>query len=256
MAALFVAMSFPAYAQFEGAIDMIITNYIDGKPEQMLSTMFVKKDMLAAQMQGEKKEMGGGKFIFRGDKQLLWIVSDEEKMYVELSLKDKGEDTKSREAETKEKKKSKSSVNKTGKKQTILGYSCDEYEIKEDNEVTSLWGTAKLGNIYEGLAKSMGKMAGAKGGVEMEEWETELMKMNLFPLKIVTTKDGKVTESQEVTKIEAKSLQATIFEPPVGYQKQSMNFDMQEMMKQMQEQMKKEMENDTTREKDDEDDDE
>ena len=43
--------------------------------------------------------------------------------------------------------------------------------------------------------------------------------MGLFPLLSTTTYEGRMLESQEITKIERKSLDPALFEIPAGYSK-------------------------------------
>jgi hypothetical protein len=69
----------------------------------------------------------------------------------------------------------------------------------------------------------------------MSGWEGELARMKVFPLKIVTTENADTSESQEVTKIDPKTLEASVFEPPGGYKKQTLGAGMGKMMEQLQE---------------------
>jgi hypothetical protein len=62
--------------------------------------------------------------------------------------------------------------------------------------------------------------------------------MKMFPLKLVTARNGVLYETQEVTKIEAKKLPAALFEPPRGYKKEALQFDMEKVLKQMQQEQR------------------
>ena len=225
-----------ATAQFEGVIDMKATVTVKGKPRDILYNMSVKKDMIAFDMQAVEKEIGGGKFIYRGDKKVLWILNDKEKNYLEMPLKD--EEGTQNEAREKGSKNGRDEVHKTGKTEKILGYDCDEWVADSKDGTTSMWGTSKLGNIYGGLAKALGQMGHGKMKNSGMEWERGLQEMNMFPLKIVHSKEGKIVASQVVTKLEPKTLAASLFEAPEGYKKQSLDFDMMKMMKDMQKHMK------------------
>jgi hypothetical protein len=218
-------MSAVTHAQFEGNLQMKMKTYEGEKSQVASATMHVKQDLLAMDTEGEE----GGKIIFRGDKQVLWIVNDEQQMYLELSLKDKTTKKEQPQAE-----RSKSNVKKTGRTQTILGYECEEWLAEDGNEVTTMWGTTKLGNIYQGIVKAMGGMGGPGSADNMPDWQKEIMDKNFFPLKVEVKKNGKTTSSQEITKVEPKALPASMFEPPAGYQKQALDFDIQKMMQQLQ----------------------
>lgn len=230
---MFLFIPAPARAQFEGTVDMKMTKNIDGEPQEMLYSMFVKKDMLAAQTKGGDEKMKNGKFIFRGDKKVMWIINDDNKSYLEVSLTEGAKQRGKRSAGS-EGVHSDVDLRKSGKTQKILGYACDEWVADEDGEVTHIWGTPKLGNVYDALMKSLDKMRFGAPESEMHGWEGQLAKMRVFPVKIVTSKDGDVTESQEVTRIDAKPLEASTFEPPAAYKKQSLGVDMGKMMEQLQ----------------------
>ncbi|MBI4546570.1 MAG: DUF4412 domain-containing protein [Ignavibacteriae bacterium] len=242
-------------AQFKGSIDMKISHTMDGKPEEVLFTMFVDQDKIAAKVKSDQPGMGGGRFIFRGDKMVLWIVDDAERNYFEISFNN--QDTADETNLEEEMKVPKPTFKKIGKTQTILGYKCDEWRVEHDGKVSNIWATPKLGDLYDGLVKSFGQM-GQKKRDDDEDWQSELAIMKVFPLKIVTSENGKVTETQEVTKIEAKAVPASTFEAPQGYAKQSFDLNMQKLMKEMQEQMdkmKKEQEEEEDKEDEAEDDD-
>jgi len=231
MLALLLCPMFSALAQFEGLVDMKITSFSKGKPEEMQMSMSVKKDLMAMDIKGKGDE--GGRMIIRADKKVMWMVRDQEKMYLEFPLKENS--VKSGKAAAQ----GKSNAKKTGKTQTILGYECEEWVTEDGDAVTSMWVTSKLGNLLEGFTQAMGKLSGMGGGAAAEPsgWKGEMAKMKMFPLKTETTKNGKPAESMEVTKVEQKTLPQSTFEAPSGYRKQSLDFDMNKMMEQMQKQM-------------------
>ncbi|MBI5020147.1 MAG: DUF4412 domain-containing protein [Ignavibacteriales bacterium] len=223
---LMIGITKISFAQFEGAIDMKVTVMEDGKPQVMEYSMMMKKDLVASQIKSVGGGEGGGKFIFRGDKKLLWIVNDAEKNYLEISLND-ADNKKTNDLESKNKPK----VTKTGKTEKLLGYVCDEVIIEDGKEVTHIWGTSKLGNIYQDLMKSFGSIAGNTDPKQNGGWESELEALKLFPLKIISKENGKVTQTQEVIKIESKMVPVKIFDIPAGFKKIPMGLNMQEMMR-------------------------
>lgn len=211
------------HAQFEGILSMKITSYDNEKAEEMKYTVSMKKNLLAFELKGNEEI--SGKFIIRGDKKVMWVLNDEDKTYLEFPLKE--DDTDQIEAKPQ---KLKANGRKTGKKQTILGYQCDEWVIEDGEEITTIWGTSKLGNLYQELVKTIGKTVKTSGEDSKKKWEHIIENMNLFPLKVEVHKRGKITEMQEVTKIEKKLLPERTFAVPSGYQKQSFDFDIDEMM--------------------------
>ncbi|MBI1806569.1 MAG: DUF4412 domain-containing protein [Ignavibacteria bacterium] len=225
-------------AQFEGVIEMKVTENDNSKPVESIYTLTVKDDMLATELKGDAQDGQHGKFIFRGDKKVFWIINDDEKNFLEISVKEDGKSSKQKTDSGKRKGRSARKLVKTGKTETILGHVCDELMVEDGSRVSHIWGTPKLGNVYEGLMKTFGQMAEQTEGDESEDWEEELAAMKMFPLKIVTTQDSRVRETQEVTRIDSKTIAASTFEPPQGYKKQSLEFDMQKMLKGMDDEMK------------------
>lgn len=229
-------------SQFEGAIDMKVVS--KGKvPQEMIFEMLVKKDMVASRMSGAGMKGEDARMIYRGDKEILWIINDGEKSYLEIPMKDADGSPAASEMNNAA---ADPGMRKTGKRQTLLGYSCEEWEVKSGDETISIWGTDALGNFYESLSRSFGKMGkSGQGGSEGRDWSTRISKMNVFPLKIITSKGGKEREVQEVTKIEKKSVASSVFNPPATYEKQSIDFDIQKMVEEAQKQMKREQQEET-----------
>jgi hypothetical protein len=217
-----------AFAQFEGQIDMKMTRGSgDDKRETQLS-MFIKQGMLSFSVAGKESEEMGGNIIFRSDKNLLWIVNDKAKTYMEI-VPDK-EMVKSKK-ENKKEQHGHSALRKTGKSVTIAGYSCDEWVAEDEEEVTTIAGTTKLGNVYEGFRKAFAQWGGQNFEKETEGWQRELIEKQVFPMKTVTKGRNEITEAQEVTKVEKRSLSTSLFELPPGFKKQSLDLDMGKMMK-------------------------
>ena len=234
---LFLICALPARAQFEGQIDIKVTTNEGSEARESNISLFLKNDMVASQVTGAGGESRRGRFIVRPDKKVLWIVNDDRKMVFEQSL----ENNTPSDSTSKPEQRPKPDITKTGKTATILGYSCDEYVSKNEDGETSIWCTSKLGNVFEGLANSMGQMTRSRMRRGGPDWKSEFVDKNLFPLKSVTTKDGKISSTQEVTKIDQRILDASTFEIPEDYKKQSMGMDPSKMMQMMQERMKERM---------------
>jgi hypothetical protein len=226
-------------AQFEGTMDMKVTGAEDRTEENLLYTMAIKNNLMSAIIKSQKENEGAGKFIFRGDKKVVWILNDKEKSYLEISLDEeelKGKDTQIVESAEK--------ISKTGKKETILGYECEEVIVESKEGVTHLWGTKKLGDLYGTLMNSFAEMGGKEEGNKQQGWSKEIEKLSMFPLRVVSKEDNKVVLTQEVTKIEPKKIADSEFDVPKGYKKQTFEFDIQNMMKKLDQQGKKHKEKD------------
>ena len=229
MLASVAAGTLPA-KQFEGAISMKATTIVDSSQRDVVYSILIKKNLMAARVEKSGDGNEGSSFIMRGDKKVMWIVDDEKKQYMEISLDDQHGKEKKGDKPGAAKKTAK--IKQSGKKQSILGYACEEWLADDGDETTTIWATGKLGDVFAGLTGAFSKM-GMKEEDE-EEWQGELVRRKLFPLKIETRRDGVTTEIQEVTKIEHKSVPSSTFDPPAGYERQSLDDQLQEMMKTMQ----------------------
>ncbi len=112
---------------------------------------------------------------------------------------------------------------KTGEKETILGYPTEKYLAKSKGTTTELWLTDKLGSFMgTGGAGMMGSRG--KRGRAGQSWEDVLKGKELFPLRAVgKAADGKETFRLEVTAVEKTSLPASLFTAPADYQKMDMS---------------------------------
>lgn len=96
-------------------------------------------------------------------------------------------------------------ITRTGKKEKIAGYECEHVTIDE-LDVCAATGLGAYLNVGGNLM--------ARGG--MQPWQSAVLKENLFPLK-VTLPDGKI--QMQVTKIEKKSVEPSMFQIPSNYTK-------------------------------------
>jgi hypothetical protein len=202
-----------AQPQFEGIIESKNTTTDErGKPQQFTMTMYVKLDMVKIQ----NSPIGlspGSTMIYRGDMKVVWMVNEEDKSYFEIHQDEQPEQMYS----PSDPKTNQPATRKTGKRKQVLGYACDQVVISIDNIKTEIWATKSLGQVYSTISKVLGGESTVPG----DGWESMIMKMGYYPLIASTTAEGKVLESQEVTKIERKPLAHGIFELPAGFRKQS-----------------------------------
>lgn len=208
LAALVVAAR--TNAQFEGIIESKnVTTDQMGKPQQFVMTMWIKKDMVRIETSG--LPMPGSIMIYRTDQKRIYMVNPDEKSYFEISQDEKPQELYARGGSE-----AKYSVKRTGKTKTIAGYPCEQFIIKREDESTELWGTKKLPHVVSTLSKALGQdhVDVADGAVN------EVMKMGIYPMSSATKVGGILIERQEVTKIETKSLDQSVFSIPAGYSKQ------------------------------------
>ncbi len=222
------------FAQFEGELEMKMSTTFDGKAKDELFSMLVKNDKMVF-TRPQASDIGKDtRVIYRQDKSMMWIVNDAKKSVMEISTKDMENFAANAQGTHPEKVK----FRKSGKTESILGYSCDGWIVEGEQESKEVYVTTKLGSIYDGIVKTLKKMSAGRMEAMMNDFDVEMMKQKMFPLKTITRRDGSVTSSQEVTKIESKSVADSKFEFPASYAKQSMSGEMGEAMKKMQDQMK------------------
>lgn len=252
IAAAIVIQAGPAVAQFEGVVRMRAVTFGDADSSVVSSSVYFKGRLFAAVIDSsDGSEGSGGKFILRGDKNVMWIVIDQEKKYMEIPLADGGRkpDTATRGAGSKS-----YTLAKTGKSRTIIGYRCEEWSADEgDGETASIWATAELGNMYDGIVKWFDGMS-MESATDGSRWERELADKKLFPLIVVRSTDGDVTEKEEVTAVEKTTVPAATFEAPAGYEKQVVDLNFEKMFEEMMKSMGDEGEGDADSTADEDDD--
>jgi Domain of unknown function (DUF4412) len=96
---------------------------------------------------------------------------------------------------------------RTGRKETIAGYTCEHWLVKDTT-----------GDLDACVASGLGAFAVGSPGREAS-WSGVLREQRGFPLKVSKAGAGTI---MEVTKIEPKRLDAALFAPPADYKKMEM----------------------------------
>jgi hypothetical protein len=164
---------------------------------------------------------GGTAMIMNWEKQEMTMLMPEQQMYMVMPLKSSPAAAAAQKASAQQK------VEKTGRTEKILGYTCDEYVTTEGDTTTEMWITEELGS-FAGLGGGnpmAGMMGGGRGApAPKSSWENVLQsKKGAFPLRVVS-RDGKGRETfrLEARKVEPGTLPDSLFAPPAGFQKFSM----------------------------------
>jgi hypothetical protein len=209
---LFLVISSWAAAQsFEGVIEMTMKNPNMESP--MPVKYLVKGDAMRMEMQSPRGEMA---MIFNMKERKLITLMPQMNSYMERTI-----DT---AAQTPQGGK-KPEFTKTGKTEKILGYDCEQYIVKEEKTETEVWAAKGLGTFMRpGMGGPMGGGRGGMGaGEAASSWVQEIRSKGFFPLRAVTKNaEGKEESRMEVTKVEKKSLDASLFKAPEGWQKMEM----------------------------------
>lgn len=217
-------MATRTYAQFEGIVESKnITTDEMGRPQEFVMTMWIKKDMVKIETSGTTTP--GSTMIYRTDLRKIWMLNAEDKSYFEISQDEKAQEVFSAGGTTE-----KYSIKKTRKTKAIAGYPCEQFIIKRNTEETQVWGTKKLAHLVRAISRALGQ----EHTMVAEGATHEMMKLGIYPMLSSTKVDGHLIESQEVTRVETKGLDASLFSLPEGYKKQKSV----DMMQGMQEQKK------------------
>lgn len=212
LASVLAAPGALAARDFEGTVRMKIT---DGRSQAMPLEYSVKGGLLRTDIQAEEGMTMTAIMDFAKDEMIMLMPG--QPMYMVMPIKAAAAQASGHTGED-------PVLEKTGETETILGYKCTKYLARSKEAVTEIWATEEIG-AFMGLGSAMSGPMGSKA--TPASWEKALVGKNFFPLRVVSGPGSKQKFRLEVTGIEPKSLPASHFAPPAGYQK----FDMGGMLK-------------------------
>lgn len=197
-----------SHAQFEGVLESKNrTSDMSGAAQRFTMRLWVKKGMVKIEMSAIGSTPAST-ILYRRDVGKVVMLNDQEKTFFEIAdAGQQGEEGIERPAPA--------TVRRTGKTKKILGYSCDQLFIRNEEAETEYWGTKSLSALASALSRATGTESQAGPG-----WSDDLTKMGYFPLIAVTKLGGRILESSEVTRLEPMVLPQEYFEIPAGYRKQ------------------------------------
>jgi hypothetical protein len=189
---------------FEGDVTMHTTSS-HGPPQDL--TFHVKGQKLRVDVPEQRGEQAHA--IFDQSTNKILVVMDTQKMYMELDPSAAQAHAAAAHAPA--------TVTETGKHETVAGTDCEDWDIVEAS------GKRASVCIAKGLAFfDFGGGMRPGGGESASAWMDELRAKKAFPLKAVETDaTGKEISRMEVTKIEKKSLDDSLFTVPAGYRSMS-----------------------------------
>ncbi len=194
---LFIIVPSHVLAQsFEGVIDFALTS----ESGNGSLTYMVKGSNVRVETEGRQ----GMKVVFLIDvkENKTYMIMDPMKMYMETPQPTTEESSD----------KPKFEISKTGKTQTILGYACEEYLVKDGDKQTNVWVTKDLGTF------ELFRMGGGRQRNNVDAWQKAIGKSG-FPLLATTKMGDKEAGSLKAIKVEKKSVDDALFKIPEGYQK-------------------------------------
>jgi hypothetical protein len=208
----------PAFAQFEGQIDMKITAQggVTGTGKVFVSKAGSRTEM---DMESARMPIHMTTLMRFATPDVLYLINDKAKTYSEMDIK------KTREQVAKmagAKNKEAYSAKVIGSER-LLGYSTKHVFLSRpsDKSEMEVWTTKDLlGLSYETMRGLMRRGAGDDDGSMMKALKDAGAEG--FFVKMVTREKGKTEPltTMELTKAEKKSLPASMFEVPAGYAKQ------------------------------------
>lgn len=203
-------ISVKSYSQsFEGEIVMKVTDKDQDTPQTI--DYYCKGSKI--RFESQNHEGMGGAMVLDTKSYDALILMPAQKMYMAYNYKSvlgSVSDTMSKAME-------KGNVKMTGETKNINGYTCEKWTFKDDDGTTGeAWMTKGIGNFFF-FDNPMG------GRSDQPEWQKKLTNEGYFPMMVTTkNEDGEVESTMEVTKIEPKSLDESLFSPPAGYKKMDM----------------------------------
>ena len=194
-----------AQASFEGIVKIKMT----GDSESFFMDYFIKDDNVRMEINEEEKVV----FIKSGEKSLILMLED--KTFMDLNnpmfsqmpgMSNMKDDDNSSET---------FDINKykTGKTQDLLGFECEQWIIKDDEEDAEVeaWVTDELGNFM--------MMISPMGGSASPGWSSSFKNKGFFPMLVITKdEDGEETSKFEVVNVDQKSLNTDLFSAPPDFE--------------------------------------
>jgi hypothetical protein len=148
--------------------------------------------------------------IYDGDKKAMIIIMTEQKMYMEMPIDPTEEISKGESVEPEY-------FVKTGNSQNVMGYSCDEFEFKNEDKKGQALMTKELGSFLF--------MDNPEGGGN-SQWQKEIMNEGYFPMLVKEeNSSGELETVFKVIDLELMKLDDKMFSAPPGFTK----FDMPNM---------------------------
>jgi len=183
--------------QFEGKVTFNV--FDNGESHTMQYYVKGSKLRFDANEQGHE-----GQIIMDPAEKQFMIIMPQQKMYMVMPIPDMKDKNKGSESTG-----DKADFVKTGETKDILGYSAEKWTYKNGDDQGEAWMTKDIGG-FQLFDNPMQQ--------DQPQWQKDLQAEGYFPLLVYENGD----KVFEVTNIDKKSLDASMFEPPAGFQKMDM----------------------------------
>lgn len=258
-AVLLLGLALASTASADATIRMKITRGLESqKPRVSTGVMRLNSDCMATHWEGDGSE--GGRMIFRGDKDLMWVVNDGKKSYQQIDQaffdQVSGQMADARAQMTAQLEKmppaqraqmeemmkkmgggapgaaatKKIEYRKTAETKTIGGHKCTKYEAYwGDDLVSYVWvapySAMKLTPadraVFEKMADFVTRMTGSFGPPQKQDY-LPMHELNGVPLLTQQLDQGKVTSETLVESVTHGPVSAGSFDLPAGYKLETM----------------------------------
>lgn len=204
IALIALAAALPAAASAQsGSFEGIITVQVSEAPAMQY---YVRQGKLRIDAEGQGHKVSS---IVDPAAHTVLVVMPEQRMYMAMSVPDSK--TVADRADDME-------LTSTGKSEIVAGHRCEYWRVHRKGDDAS-----KDADVC--LASDLGTFMQPSGPMHRgaaSAWQAALKGRDGFPLKVVQMEGGKPVTRFEVTRIEKKALDASLFEPPAGFRKMDM----------------------------------
>jgi len=139
----------------------------------------------------------GGSIIFDSQKFKMYVIMDEQKMYMENSMMPMTAGAAG-------------SISKTGETKNILGYDCEKFLFTQKDMKGEAWMTKELGAFMFFMESQQ----------DMPDWQSEVLDAGYFPLHVTQHNERKnVTSVYDVKEVTPMDLSDDLFVVPSSYKK-------------------------------------
>ena len=188
---IFMITNVFSQSAFQGKV--VFSVETDG--EEQVMNYLAKDNKLRMEVPDE-----GGYILFDTKNSKMYIIMDEQEMYMETDLQGMGENSNS----------STRSITKTGQTKKILGHDCEKFTFVDEDSKGEAWMTKELGSF----------MFFTQNQQDVAGWQNEVLKEGYFPLQVTEyDEDGAVESNYTVVEVTPKELSADMFTLPPSYQK-------------------------------------
>ncbi len=178
-----------AQSSFEGKVVFDVTE----KGKQHVIDYYAKDKIFKMEIP-EK----GGSVIFDSQKFKMYVIVDEQKMYMETDMMPMSTGTGG------------GSISKTGETKNILGYECEKFLFTQKDMKGEAWMTKELGAF----------MFFMESQKEMPDWQSEVLDAGYFPLHVTQLDTRRnVTSVYDVIEVTPMKLSDDLFKVPASYKK-------------------------------------